>query len=78
MEVKNLKDLKGKVSDVSSHLQRLMEGDVFAEVMEATRKSDESLLVKICKKADVPGIYVGSIVSLVLALSSPQKYPIPW
>jgi hypothetical protein len=76
--VKNLKDLKGKVSDVSTHLERLMEGDVFAEVMEAAGKSDEGLLVKICKKADVPGIYVGAIVSLVLALSSPQKYPILW
>jgi len=73
-----LKDLKEKVSDVSSHLQRLMEGDVFAEVTEAARKSDDGLLVKICKKADVPSIYVGAIVSLVLALSSPQKYPIPW
>lgn len=73
-----MKDLKEKVSEVSSHLQRLMEGDIFAEVIEAARKSDEGLLVKICRKADVPAIYVGAVVSLVLTLSSRQKYPIPW
>lgn len=71
-----MKDLKEKVSEVSSYLQRLMEHDVFPEVIEASRRSDKDLLVGTCKKAKVPELYIGTVVSLILALASPQKYPI--
>lgn len=70
-----MKDLKDRVSEISSYLQRLMESDVFPDVVEAVRKSDKDSLVRMCKKVDVPDIYTGSIVSLILALSLPLKYP---
>lgn len=70
-----MKDLKEKVSEISSYLQRLMERDVFPEVAEAVGKSDKGLLVETCKKADVPEMYTGSIVSLILTLSRQSKYP---
>lgn len=71
-----MKDLKEKVSEVSSYLQRLMERDVFPEVIEALKKSDKDLLVKTCKKADIPDVYTGSIVSFILTLSQQVKYPL--
>lgn len=71
-----MKDLKEKVSEVSSYLQRLMEHDVFPEVIEPVSKSDKDLLIKTCKKADVPDAYTGSVVSLILTLSPQQKYPL--
>lgn len=71
-----MKNLKEKVSEVSSYLERLMEGDVFSEVIEAVRKSDKDLLVQTCKKAGVPDVYTGSIVSLILALPLVPKYPV--
>jgi len=70
-----LKDLKERVSEISSYLQRLMESDVFPDVLEAVRKSDKDSLVGACKEVDVPDMYIGSIVSLILALSVPLKYP---
>jgi len=71
----NVKDLKEKVFDVSSYLQRLMERDVFPEVVEAVGKSDKELLIRTCRKADVPDVYTGSIASLILTLSRQIKYP---
>ena len=71
-----MKDLKEKVCDVSSYLQRLTESDVFTEVTEAVRKSDKDLLVELCKKATVPDVYTASIVSLILALPLQPKYPV--
>ena len=70
-----MKDLKERVSEISSYLQRLMESDVFPDVLEAVRKSDKDSLVSVCKAADVPDMCIGQIVSLILALSLPLKYP---
>jgi len=70
-----LKDLKERVSEISSYLQRLMESDVFPDVLEAVRKSDKDSLVSVCKEVDVPDMCIGQIVSLILALSLPLKYP---
>lgn len=71
-----LKDLKERVSEISSYLQRLMESDVFPDVLEAVRKSDKDSLVNVCKEVDVPDMCIGSIVSLIFALSLPLKYPV--
>lgn len=70
-----MKDLKEKISEVSSYLQRLVERDVFPEVVEAVAKSDKDSLVRACKKAEVPEVYTGSIVSVLFTLSRQVKYP---
>lgn len=71
-----MKDLKERVSEISSYLQRLMGADVFPDVLEAVRKSDKDSLVRTCRRINVPDIYIGSIVAIILALSLQPKYPI--
>jgi len=71
-----VKDLKEKVSEISSYLERLMEPDTFREVIDAVEKSDKDLLIETCRKVNVPDVYTGSIVSLILTLSRQIKYPI--
>jgi len=53
-----------------------MGADVFPDVLEAVRKSDKDSLVRTCRRINVPDIYIGSIVSIILALSLQPKYPI--
>jgi hypothetical protein len=70
-----MKTLKDRVSDVSMYLQSLMAPRVFTEVQEAVEKEDRDLLMKACRKAEVPEIYLATVVSLLLSVSPQQKWP---
>ena len=57
------------------YLQSLTAPRVFPEVQEAVEKEDRDLLIKACRSAEVPEIYVGTVVSLLLSVSPQQKWP---
>jgi hypothetical protein len=54
-----------------------MEPDVFAEVQNAVERKDKSLLVRVCRKIEIPLVYVPIITSLLLSVSPQQKWPNP-
>jgi len=72
-----MKTLKERVADVSMYLQSLTAPRVFPKVQDAVERKDKDLLVKVCRNAEVPEIYLGSVVSLLLSVSPQQKWP-PW
>lgn len=67
--------LKERIGDVSSYLQSLMTPDVFPKVQDAVERKDKNLLMKVCRKAKIPEIYLGTIASVLLSVSPNQKYP---
>ena len=67
--------LKGRIADVSLYLQSLMAPDVFPKVQDAVEKKDRNLLVKVCRKAKIPEIYLGIVVSVLLTVGPQQKWP---
>lgn len=74
-----MKNLKERMADVSQYLQELMDPSVFAEVQNAVEKKDRNLLVEVCSKVNIPEIYIGVIVSVLLSIGPRQiKWPAPW
>ncbi len=67
--------LKERIGDVSSYLQSLTAPNVFPKVQDAIERKDRNLLMKVCKKAQVPEIYLGSVVSVLLSVQPDQKWP---
>jgi len=63
---------------VSMYLQSLTSPRFFPKVQDAVERKDKDLLVKVCRNADVPEIYLGSVVSLLLSVSPQQKWPPFW
>jgi hypothetical protein len=55
-----------------------MEPDVFAEVQNAVERKDKNLLVRVCRKIEIPIIYVPIITSLLLSVGPQQKWPNPY
>jgi len=72
-----MKDLKGRIAEISEYLQDLMDSAVFPEVQDAVEKRDKDSLVDVCRKIKVPEIYIGVIVSALLSVAPRQKWPFP-
>jgi hypothetical protein len=70
-----MKALKERMVDVSSQLQTLAAPEFYSQVQDAVEKKDRNLLVKICRKAKVPAIYLGVVVSVILSIDPNQKWP---
>ena len=70
-----MKTLNERIADVSSCLQSLMAPNIFPKVQDAVEKKDRNLLVKVCRKAKIPDIYLGTVVSVLLSVSPQQKWP---
>ena len=73
--VELMKDLKERIADVSSYLQSLMAPKVFPKVQDAVERKDKNLLMKVCRKAKIPEVYLGIVVSVLLTISPQQKWP---
>ena len=69
-----MENLSNKLSSLSIHLQTLSKPEYSEKVQQAAEKNDKAMLVKICKSANIPAAYIGSVVSVVLSVS-PQKWP---
>ena len=76
--VELMKDLKERIADVSSYLQSLMAPKVFPKVQDAVERKDKNLLMKVCRKAKIPEIYLGTVVSVLLTIGPQQKWPFPY
>lgn len=70
-----MKTLKERIADLSFCLQSLMAPNILPEVQDAIERKDRNLLVKVCKKAKIPEIYLGNVVSVLLSVGPEQKWP---
>lgn len=70
-----MKNLDEKMTELSKHLQTLSSQKFSSEVQAAAERKDKTALIKVCEKAKIPRVYVGTIVSAVLSIQ-PQKYPL--
>jgi len=70
-----MKTLKERLADLSMYLQSLTVSGIFPKVQDAVEKKDKDLLVKVCRKAEIPEVYLGTVVSLLLSVSPQQKWP---
>ncbi len=70
-----MKTLNERISDVSFHLQTLAAPEFCSQVKDAVEKKDRNLLIKVCRKAKIPGIYLGAVVSVLLSVGPDQKWP---
>jgi hypothetical protein len=75
MKSGKMKTLKERIADVASYLQSLMAPEVFPKVQEAVERKDKNLLMKVCRKAKIPEIYLGNVVSVLLSVGPEQKWP---
>jgi hypothetical protein len=70
-----MKALNERIVDVSFHLQTLAAPEFCSQVQDAVEKKDRNLLIKVCRKAKVPAIYLGTVVSVLLSVGPNQKWP---
>jgi len=73
-----MKTLNERIADVSLYLQSLTAPDFFPEVQDAVERKDKNSLMKVCRKAKIPAIYLGIVVSVLLAIGPKQKWPPSW
>ena len=73
-----MKTLKERIADVSLYLQSLMAPNIFPKVQDAVERKDKNLLMKVCRKAKIPEIYLGTVVSVLLTIGPTQKWPYPY
>jgi hypothetical protein len=69
-----MNNMNAKLSDISMHLQTLTNPKYSKQVEQAVENNDKNTLVKICNKAKIPAVYIGTVVSVVMAVS-PMKWP---
>jgi hypothetical protein len=70
-----MKHLNERITDVAAHLQSLSTPEFYQDVKNAADRKDKTALVKVCRKAKIPKIYVGTVVSVILSVSPEQKWP---
>lgn len=70
-----MKILTERITDVAFYLQSLMAPNVLPDVRDAIERKDRNLLVKVCRKAKIPEIYLASVVSVLLSVGPQQKWP---
>lgn len=64
-----------KMSNMSSHLQCLASTEFYPQVQKAVEKKDKNLLIRVCKKANIPQIDINPVVSMLLSISNAVKWP---
>jgi hypothetical protein len=70
-----MKNLMGRITDVSFYLQSLMVPNVFPKVQDAVERKDRNLLTKVCRAAKIPEIYLSIVVSVLLSVGPELKWP---
>ena len=71
-----MKTLRERIADVSFHLQSLMAPDVFPKVQDAVERKDKNSLMKVCRKAKIPEIYLSILVPVLFTIGPEQpKWP---
>jgi hypothetical protein len=70
-----MKTLNVRIADISHHLQSLTAPEFFPQVQDAVERKDKDLLIRVCKKAKIPAVYLGTVVSVILSVHPEQKWP---
>jgi hypothetical protein len=70
-----MKALNERIVDVSFHLQSLTTPEFFSQVQDAVERKDKNSLINVCKKAKIPAVYLGTVVSMLLSVGPEQKWP---
>ena len=70
-----MKNLMGRIADLSFYLQSLMAPNVFPKVQDAIERKDKNLLAKVCRAAKIPEIYLSIVVSVLLSIGPEVKWP---
>jgi hypothetical protein len=71
-----MKTLSERLADVSFHLHSLAGSKFCSEIQDAVERKDKNSLIKVCRKAKIPAIYLGTVVSVLLSVSPDQpKWP---
>jgi hypothetical protein len=70
-----MKTLIERITDVSFHLQSLAAPEYSSRIQDAVEREDKDSLIKLCKKAKVPGSYIDIVISVLLSVSPQQKWP---
>jgi len=70
-----MKTLNERIADVSFYLQSLTAPDLLPKVQDAVERKDRNLLMKVCRAAKIPAIYLGIVVSVLLTIGPEQKWP---
>jgi uncharacterized protein YydD (DUF2326 family) len=67
-------EVKERIADISKHLQTLTSEEYSQKIEKAVQKQDKNSLIKLCRQAKIPSLYIPSIVSVIMSVS-PQKWP---
>jgi hypothetical protein len=70
-----MKTLNERIADVSFHLQSLTAPEFFSQVQDAVERKDKNSLIQVCKKAKIPAVYLGTVMSVLLSVGPEQKWP---
>jgi hypothetical protein len=70
-----MKTFNERIADVSFHLQSLTAPEYSSKVQDAVERKDKDSLIRLCKKAKVPGSLIDIIISVLLSVSPQQKWP---
>ena len=70
-----MKQIRDRMAEISHHLQNLLTSPLCPEIEKAAERRDKDTLVKTCRKLNIPEIYLGAIVSLLLTVGPQQKWP---
>jgi hypothetical protein len=70
-----MKNIDERISDVSRHLQSLAAPKYSSEIQQAVERNDRSSLIKVCRKAKIPQVYIGTVVSTILSVKPAMKWP---
>ena len=70
-----MKTIKERLADVSGHLETLAAPNFLPKVQEAVEKKDRARLVKICKKAKIPEMYLNPVISVLMSVAPDVKWP---
>ncbi|MBT0160200.1 hypothetical protein G4O51_09470 [Candidatus Bathyarchaeota archaeon A05DMB-2] len=70
-----MKTLNERIAEVSRHLQSLTASEFSSQVQDAVQRKDKNSLIQVCKKAKIPAIHIGTVVSVLLSVGPEQKWP---
>jgi hypothetical protein len=70
-----MKTLTERIAEVSYHLQSLTAPEFSSQVQNAVERKDKKSLIQVCKKAKIPAVYLGTVVSVLLSVGPEQKWP---
>ena len=71
-----MKTINERIADVSFHLHSLATPEFSSEIQNAVERKDKNSIIKVCKKAKIPAIYLSIVVSVLLSVGPDQaKWP---